>query len=63
MLTPHIMPEGSENRRHVLKMMGNIVVPGRHIEKIFLDKKFQAEYNKQLAKFSSNAESTADTNL
>ena len=42
LLTPHLVKPALAEQRFFLKMVGNIVVPGRHVVKIQLDKNFQA---------------------
>ena len=67
-MTPAILQCSPPGQRHILKLMGNIVVPGKQIVKISLDKKFQAEYDKHTVrvftpkpKADDASETTADT--
>ena len=34
LLTSHMLERCPANQRHVLKLMGNIVIPGKHVMKI-----------------------------
>ena len=45
LLTPHILNKTAPDQQKVFKLVGNIVVPGKHVVKIQLDKKFQAAYD------------------
>ena len=45
LLQCHLMQRHPAGQRIYLKLVGNIVVPGRHLVKIQLDKKFQALYD------------------
>ena len=45
LLTCHLIKESVADQRYFLKMMGNLVVPGHHVVKIQLDRKFQAQYD------------------
>ena len=40
LLTCHMLSKTPANQRYFLKLVGNIVVPGRHVVKIQLDKKY-----------------------
>ena len=39
--TPYLIKNNDESKRKVLKYMGNIVIPGKHVKKILLDKRFE----------------------
>lgn len=45
LFTPAILRQQLKDKPQQLKMAGNIVVPGKHIRKILLDRKFQALYD------------------
>ena len=40
LLIPHMLQKTPKDQRIFWKLVGNVVVPGRHIVKIQLDKKF-----------------------
>ena len=40
LLTPELLKRCPDNQRFIFKMVGNIVVPGKHVVKIQLDKRF-----------------------
>jgi hypothetical protein len=44
LITPHLLKFNAD-RNKVLKTVGSIVVPRKHITKILLDKKFQRLYD------------------
>mmetsp|Transcript_23060 Transcript_23060/g.27035 ORF Transcript_23060/g.27035 Transcript_23060/m.27035 type:complete len:86 (-) Transcript_23060:46-303(-) len=45
LITGHMLDKIPADQRHFMKLVGNIVVPGKHLRKIELDKRFQAEYD------------------
>lgn len=47
--TPHLIKNLDESQRKVLKFVGNIVIPGKHVKKIQLDKRIEKIYRERYA--------------
>jgi small nuclear ribonucleoprotein (snRNP)-like protein len=58
MFTPHIIKNSAQNK--VLRMAGNIVVPGKHVVKVCLDNKFQALFDRHTVKKTDLSQSATD---
>lgn len=44
MYTPYLIKNQDEKQRKVLKFVGNIVIPGKHVMKMQLDKRIERIY-------------------
>ncbi len=46
--TPYLIKNTDESQEKVLRYIGNVVVPGRHVVKILLDNGFEAIYKQKM---------------
>jgi len=47
LFTPHLIKNNTPEKKKVMKYVGNVVIPGKHVVKILLDKRFEDLYQKR----------------
>lgn len=61
-LFAHLLAEGVPTEQsHVLKYMGNVVIPGKHVKSIKLDKRLQGVYEEAEQKIKDKKQTDKDT--
>ena len=52
LFSPYLIPNKSD---HVLKYVGNLVIPGKHVKKIVIDHRLYSLYNEKEAKLRESS--------
>jgi len=52
---PTLLKKAPEDERFVMKMMGSVVIPGKYVKKVELDRRLQSAFEAQQAELQSTS--------